>query len=111
MGSITSFTPQGVTLFVRSRALFAEGNLVLCPQADNDVSLQLNDVVSLRTQTQKETLPKKGSVSFCHSCPKKKWVKNLIFFALFYFNAFACQKSNKFVCCSFRKGIFSKYVN
>ena len=72
MRSITSFTPQGVTLFVRSRALFAEGNLVLCPQADNDVSLQLNDidrkrsndVVSLRTQTQKETLPKKGSVSF-----------------------------------------------
>ena len=83
MRSITSFTPQGVTLFVRSRALFAEGNLVLCPQADNDVSLQLNDVdrkrsndvVSLRTQTQKETLPKKRKCFFLGPTLKMEPVK------------------------------------
>ena len=52
---------------MRSTTLFAEGNLVLCPLMRNDVSLRLNDVaselandvVSLRTQTQKETLPKR----------------------------------------------------
>ena len=47
---------------MRSTTLFAEGNLVLCPQADNDVDLRSNDVCNcvakrccvLRTQTQKE---------------------------------------------------------
>lgn len=57
MRSITSFTPQGVTLFVRSRALFAEGNLVLCPQADNDVNLQLNDVDRKRSNVSAQQPP------------------------------------------------------
>ena len=60
------------TSFVRSTTLFAEGNLVLCPQADNDVILRIkdvasklaNDVVSLRTQTQKEKASQMTCFSF-----------------------------------------------
>ena len=56
------------TSFVRSRTLFAEGNIVLCPQAYNDVLASLEMMLTASgqtmlcpadTNTKKKTLPKR----------------------------------------------------